>query len=448
VDAHLIDSTIFGHLWSSAASVELFGERSRLARWLHVIAALARAQAATAIIPTAAAAAISQLRVDDLDISRIAAGTRATSHSTLGLIHELQRALPESARQHVYYGVTVQDITDTSLTLELMSIADVILGDLWAIEGVLMDLAESHRATPMCGRTHGQPGAPITFGYKVASWLDELGRHLGRLREARPRWAVAQLGGAVGTLGFFGDRALALRGAFAAELDLSEPSISWLTARDRLAEFANLMAMVTATLARIANEVYSLQRLEVGELLEASTAAVVGSITMPHKRNPESSEHVVTLAKLVRVQAGLLTETMVQEHERDGRGWKAEWVAFPELCHYATAATSLSRSLVSGIEVRSDAMLSNLRNAGATSSEQLLRHLSGQLGKHQAQEALQEAYRLARATGRPITDHLPSGVTIAETDLLDAPNVGAAAAMTDLVLADARRRRASDGLPQ
>lgn len=444
MDAHLIDSAIFGHLWSSPASRELFSERTRLARWLHIIAALARAQATLDIIPSDAAAAICALEVDHLDIDRIAEGTRTTSHSTLGFIHELQRVLPESAREHVYFGVTVQDITDTSLTLELRRIADVVWHDLWTIEGMLVDLAEQHRSTPMCGRTHGQPGSPITFGYKVASWIDEIGRHLARLRQGQPRWLAAQLGGAVGTLGFFGDNALSLRTSFAAELDLAEPSISWLTARDRLAEFANLMAMVTATLARMANEVYSLQRLEIGELLEASTATVVGSITMPHKRNPESSEQIVTLAKLVRVQAGLLTETMVQEHERDGRGWKAEWVAFPELCHYTTAASSLSLVLVQGIEVRTEAMLANLRAAKATGSEQLLRHLSGQLGKHQAQDALNDAYRLARETGRPITDLLPDGAAITESGLLEQPNIGAATAMTDLVVADARRRRATE----
>jgi adenylosuccinate lyase len=444
MDAHLIDSAIFGHLWSSTDSREIFAERSRLARWVKVIAALARAQAVTGIIPAAAAEAISAVNVDDLDISRIAAGTRATSHSTLGLIHELQSVLPASAREYVYYGVTVQDITDTSLAIELRDIGAVVWNDLWNVEATLIQLATTHRSTPMNGRTHGQPGAPITFGFKVASWLDELGRQMIRLCQGRERWLVAQLGGAVGTLGFFGGNALALRREFAADLGLAEPTISWLTARDRLAEFANVMAMTTATLARIANEVYSLQRLEIGELLESSTATTVGSITMPHKRNPESSEQIVTLARLVRVQAGLLTETMVQEHERDARGWKAEWVAFPELCHYATAASALSRVLVDGIEVRPSAMLSNLRAAESTSSEQLLRHLSEQLGKHNAQAALNEAYRIARETGRPITELLPSGAVMTEPELLLEPDLGAAPEMVDLVIAATARRRANE----
>ena len=444
MDSHLIDSRIYGHLWSTELSRDLYSERGRLDRWISVIAALARAQAELGIIPAESAQAISALRVDELHIDQIAMETRETSHSTLGLIRALQAALPPAAREDVYYGTTVQDITDTALALEMGVIGAAVWDDLWHIEGRLLQLATEYRSTPMSGRTHGQPGAPITFGYKIASWVDEIGRHLERLRQSRDRWLVAQLGGAVGTLGFFGRDALPLRRAFCAELGLVEPTISWLTARDRLAEFANVMAMASATLARIANEIYVLQRPELGEVLEASSATVVGSITMPHKRNPEVSEQIVTLARLVRAQAGLLTETMVQEHERDARGWKVEWVALPELCHYTTAATSLSRTLVEGIEVEPDAMLANLAAAGFTSSEQLLSRLAGRLGKHQAQTVLNEAYRRARDTGRPLADLLPDDVTTADLDATTRIDVGAGPEMVDLVIRLATERRVDE----
>ena len=100
----------------------------------------------------------------------------------------------------------------------------------------------------MVGRTHGQPGAAITFGFKVAGWADELRRHQDRLREGRRRWAVGQLAGAVGVLGFYDDDGLELRRRFCAELGLDDPGISWLTSRDRIAEFAHVLAMVCATL--------------------------------------------------------------------------------------------------------------------------------------------------------------------------------------------------------
>ena len=242
----------------------------------------------------------------------------------------------------------MQDLTDTWTVLAARRVMAVAWRDLRTLAGLLADLAVTHRATVMVGRTHAQPGAPITFGWKAASWADEVGRHLERLHEGRHRWPVVQLGGAVGTLGFFGDQGPALRAAVCRRLGLADPGISWLTSRDRLVEQAFVLALVTGTLARIGNEVMELQRAEIGELAEGSDGAVVGSITMPHKRNPERSEHLDTLARLARAQAGVMLEAMVQIHERDGRGWKAEWPAFPELCLLTSSALALAIDLVAG----------------------------------------------------------------------------------------------------
>ncbi|MYJ34840.1 MAG: adenylosuccinate lyase family protein [Acidimicrobiaceae bacterium] len=444
MDAHLIDSAVYGHGWSTAESVAIFSERARLERWVHVLKALAAAQADLEIIPQASARAIDGLDAQSLDPAALGAETRRTSHSTIGLVRELQSRLPEHAREHVYYGATVQDVSDTAAALEMRDVGGIVWRDLRAVEGSLLDLAARHRDTPMLGRTHGQPGAPVTFGLKAASWADETARHLERWRQSRPRLVVGQLAGAVGDLGFYGELGPGLRRRFCERLGLGEPSISWLTARDRIAEFASNAALVSATMARMANEVYNLQRREIGEVAEAASEATMGSITMPHKRNPERSEQMVTLSRLVRSAAGVLTETMVGDHERDGRTWKTEWVLLPELSHYLLAQLGLASGLAASIEVDAEAMAANLETMGDFGSQELLRRLSARLGKHRANDELQQAYRTARLSGRPLTEVLEQVASPAELEGLDRPETGAAAAMVDAVVAAATGRRSAE----
>jgi adenylosuccinate lyase len=448
--ARLTDSELYAHLWGTQELREVFEERRRLQSWLDVLAALAAAQGELGIVPAASAEAIAaHASVDRLDLAFVAAETRRTSHSTLGLIHGLRRALPPAAREHVYYGATVQDLTDTWTALAMRAVGAVVERDLRRVLDHLVSLAERHRDTAMAGRTHGQPGSPVTFGFKAASWADEVDRHLARLRQGEPRWLVGQLAGAVGTLGFFGDQGLELRARFCARLGLADPGISWLTARDRLAEFGHLLAMVAATLARIGNEVYELQRPEIGELREPAAPGAVGSITMPHKRNPEGAEHLVTLGRLVRAQAGVLLEGMLAEHERDGRAWKAEWVAFPEACLLTGAALALAEPLLAGLEVDAAAMARNLAAArGAAASEHVLAMLAPALGKHRAQALLQSALHAASAEGLPLQDALLASPELRGTldpellrSWLAATDTGAAAAMVDLVVDRLRAER-------
>jgi len=448
----VIDSTLYRHLWGTEEARAIFEEPARLRSWLAILVALADAQAELGIVPTEAAQAIrAEAAAERLDLGFVAEETRRTSHSTLGLIRGLQRILPASAAEWVYYGTTVQDLTDTWAALAMRSVGSILWRDLRTVEGLLLGLAERHRDTPMTGRTHGQGGSPITFGLKAASWADEVGRHLERLRQGASRWLVGQLAGGVGTLAFFGEAGPELRRRFCERLGLADPGVSWTTSRDRLAEFTTLLALVSGTLARIGNEVYQLQRPEIGELREATRPGAVGSITMPHKRNPETAEHLVTLWRLVRAAAGTTLEGMVQEHERDGRGWKAEWVAFPEACLLTMTALDLAKPLLEGLEVDETRMAGNASAGGGfAASEALLAALAPRVGKHRAQDLLQRVLSEARqqgrsleeaATGSEVAGEIPSGEL---RSLLERPRTGAAGAMVDEVVRRARERHGTE----
>ncbi len=453
MDARITDSELYGHLFGTDELRAIFGERARLQTWLDILVVLAEVQAQLDIIPAEAAAGIARGgSVERLDLAFVAAETRRTGHSTLGLIHGLQRVLPPDASEWVYYGVTVQDLTDTWTALAIKRVGAVVSRDLRVVERHLLDLAQRERNTLMPGRTHGQPGAAITFGFKAAGWADEVRRHLERLRQGAPRWLVGQLAGAVGTLAFFGEKGLDLRKRFCQRLGLSDPGISWLSSRDRLAEFVHLLAMVTSTLGRIGNEVYQLQRPEIAELREPAGPERVGSMTMPHKRNPEVAEHLVTLSRLVRAQAAVVLEGMVQEHERDGRSWKAEWVAFPEACLLAGAALAFAKELLSGLEVKQTAMAKNLEaSRGYFASEQVLALIAPKVGKHRAQALLQEALQSGRERGVLIEDALRD--TEGLLSHLDperlrqavlVPDAGLAGAMVDEVVRRATEARTAE----
>ena len=448
----MIDSTLYRHLWGTEEARAIFEEPARLRSWLAILVALADAQAELGIVPTEAAQAIrAEAAAERLDLGFVAEETRRTGHSTLGLIRGLQRILPASAAEWVYYGTTVQDLTDTWTALAMRSVGSILWRDLRTVEGLLLGLAERHRDTPMTGRTHGQGGSPITFGLKAASWADEIDRHLERLRQGASRWLVGQLAGGVGTLAFFGEAGPELRRRFCERLGLADPGVSWTTSRDRLAEFTTLLALVSGTLARIGNEVYQLQRPEIGELREATRPGAVGSITMPHKRNPETAEHLVTLWRLVRAAAGTTLEGMVQEHERDGRGWKAEWVAFPEACLLTMTALDLAKPLLEGLEVDETRMAGNASAGGGfAASEALLAALAPRVGKHRAQDLLQRVLGEARqqgrsleeaATGSEVAGEIPSGEL---RSLLERPRTGAAGAMVDEVVRRARERHGTE----
>jgi adenylosuccinate lyase len=439
----MIESVVYGHLWSTPETRELFSDRGRTRAWVEIVKALAAEQAELGMIPAEAARQIAALPEPDLEA--VGEQTRATGHSTLGLIRVLRESLGPEGGEWVYYGATVQDVTDTWFGLVMRRMLAILRRDLGTIEVALLRLAREHRDTVMLGRTHGQPGLPITFGFKAAGWAAEVRRHRRRVEEAEPRLTVGQLAGAVGTLSAYGERGPELRRRLLERLGLGVPDASWLTARDRIAELTTLLALVTGTLAKIGNEVYNLQRPELGELSEAPTEGVVGSITMPQKRNPERSEHLWTLARVVRAAAGLALEGLVGEHERDGAAWKTEWAFMPEACSAAAVSLTLGAELVSGLRVDRERMRANLAaQDGYVLAEPVMLALAERVGKHRAHELVHRAALAGQAAGVSFAEALAADGEIArelpDAEALLRPELalGSAGAMVDAVLEEER----------
>ena len=401
--SHIVDSEVYGAGFASPEIAAIFTDRNRVQKWFDVEAALAQAQAELGIIPAAAAAEITRKASADLvDLREIGTGVAEIAHSLVPALRALERLCDEGAGQYVHYGATTQDIIDTGLVLQVREAWVCLLRDLRAIRRVLADRATRYKGLVMAGRTHGQQALPITFGYKLAVWVDELDRHLERCAEAEKRIFVGNITGAVGTMASFGPQGLEVQARTLHKLALAAPRICWHSARDRIAEIAYLLVQMAGTGGKIANEVYNLQRTELGEVREPFHLGKVGSSTMPHKQNPSTVELVVALARLVRGTLVPLTDVLFQEHERDATCWRIEWAALPEAFMYTGAILRHMLRVLNGLEVREANMARNLDLLGGLLlSERLMLALGEQIGKQTAHDLVYAIAMRAQEEGVP-----------------------------------------------
>jgi len=389
----VFDMQSLQHLWSTDELRDIFSEENRIQKWLDFEAALADAQAELGIIPAAAAKEIrAQAKIANIDIGQMSAEIRRIKHSLVPALKQLQARCGTDHGEWVHYGATTQDVVDTGVALQLKAVHAIILRGVAAVGRELARLAQTHHDTPMAGRTHGVQALPITFGHKCAVWLDELSRHHDRLKECEARVLVGMVAGAVGSQASLGEQAEEVERRTLAKLGLGAPAVSWAPARDRFTEYALVLAMLGATLSKIGNELFNMQRNEFGEVEEAFSAGKLGSSTMPHKRNPTSAENLAGLCRPLRASAALMLEGMVQEGERDGIAWKIEWKALPECCLIAGAMLFQAKNLLAGLRVDADAMALNLdRMRGYLLSEHVMLELSERVGKQTAHEWIYEA---------------------------------------------------------
>ena len=299
---------------------DIFGEKRRLQYLLTVEAALARAHAKVGNIPKEAAEEITEkATTSKVKVTRVKEIEKETKHDIMAVTKALAEICEDDAGKYIHLGATSYDIVDTANALQFVEATTILSQQLKQLREALVALAKKHRKTVMLGRTHGQHTIPITFGLKMAGYAMEVDRHLERLHELKSRLFIGKLSGAVGTGAALGKNALELQQIMLTNLKLGIEDVSTqIVCRDRYNELLGLLANIATSMEKFATEIRNLQRDEIREVAESfDVKKQVGSSTMPHKRNPITSEQVSGLSRLVRNFLTTGFENAIQWHERD-----------------------------------------------------------------------------------------------------------------------------------
>ena len=327
--------------------------------------ALAQAQAELGVIPESAAAEITRkAHLSYLGREAIRTGQARTGHGLVPLIWELDRICEGDAGGYIHWGATTQNITQTGQLLNLKQVHRIFLKQLASLLLILGDLADTTKDAQLPGRTHGQHAVPATFGFKVAVCIDELCRHVERLRGCEERVFVAMLGGAAGTLASLGELGLPTQDKMAARLGMGSMTVPARSISDHLAEYVALLGILAATCSKMGREVYTLMKQEFAEVEEPVPEGTVGSSTMPQKRNPRLAQDVVVGAAQLRALVPLALEAMQTEHEADRTTTLMMNRAISEGCILMGDILQRLALIFEGLQVFPDRMRRNLDLSG------------------------------------------------------------------------------------
>ena len=443
-----LDSLLLGPLFVTDAMRACFSDDARLAAMLAAEAALARAEASAGLAPAELAPALAGITPDRLDLAALGRQTAVSGVPTIPFVKAVQAMLPERLERAFHKGATTQDILDTALVLQIRDALHLVGGELAAILDALCLLAQAHRSTPCVGRTYGQHGAPLSFGYKVAVWLAGVAEVAAVLPGLEDRLLVASLSGPVGTLAGLGAQGPAVADAFARELGLRTSSIAWHVRRARMAEAGCWLAQLIGVLAKMATDVASLASTELAELAEPYVPGRGGSSAMPHKRNPVSSTVILAAHAAAPGHAATLLTAMAAAHERPPGLWHAEWHALPPLFGLASGALREARALAEGVEVDAARMRANIDlTRGLLFADAAAARLGAAIGRDAAHTAVEHAAGEVRRTAEPLQTVLErdpvvmqAGVDLAAAFDL-APAVAAAASWVDRAVSEAKAAR-------
>jgi len=366
-----------GNIWS---------DENKYRMWLAVETAASETLAEDGIVPMEAAKAIRER--GDFNVARIQEIEAEVKHDVIAFTTAVAEKIgPESRWLH--YGLTSNDVVDTAQALQIKAASVILREDILAMLEVLKKRALEFKHTPTIGRTHGIHAEPTTFGLKLLNWYAEMRRNLARFDDAAEQIRIGKLSGAVGTFGHLSPRH---EERICEKLGLTPaPVATQVIQRDRHAHYISTLAIITATLDKIATEIRHLQRTEVREAEEFFSEKQKGSSAMPHKRNPITSEQISGLARVVRSNAQASYENVALWHERDISHSSVERVIFPDstiLTDYLLAKTT---NLIEKLLVYPKRMLKNLESTGGLI-------FSGQLLLDLAEAGMlrEDAYRLVQ----------------------------------------------------
>ncbi|MEU7799826.1 3-carboxy-cis,cis-muconate cycloisomerase [Micromonospora arborensis] len=456
------DTGLLSPVRAGTAIEQVVEDRAWLQAMLDAEAALARAQARLGTLPGEAAAVITRTaRAELFDARRVALAARDTANPVVALVRLLTEAVAEldpAAAEYVHRGSTSQDILDTAMMSVAHRALTVIGEQLDRAVRALARLAAAYRTVPMAGRTLALHAAPTTFGLKAAGWRQLLLDARDRLRRLRDGGLPVSLGGAAGTLAGYLEYA-ALDGetvpdpeyadrlvtAFANEVGLCRPVLPWHTLRTPLADLAAVLAFVSGALGKIAVDVLTLSRNEIGEVVEPTANGRGSSSAMPHKRNPVFATLIRSAALQVPPLAAALSQTLLSEDERSAGMWHAEWLLLREALRLTGGAAETAATLTEGLVIRPEQMAANLAlTRGQITTERMAAQLTPALGRSVAKDLLTRVSVEADAAGRGLFEvlaeapELDKRYTAEELAEIGDPAtaVGAAAWLVDRALLD------------
>src|SRR5882724_4503923 len=411
-------SPLLAPMLSSAAVRAVCDDVACLQNMLDFEAALARAEAATGVIPAAAAGPIAKAcRASAFDLAALAEAATRSGNLAIPLVKALTadvaKADPDAAR-YVHWGATSQDVIDTAAMLTLRAGIDALLADIGRAIAGFAGLARQHRNTAVVARTWLQHALPMPFGLKLAEYAAALHRSRVRLLRLRRETLALQFGGAAGTLAALGDKGLVVAEQLARELELPLPDAPWHSHRDRLAEAASVLAIIAGTCGKIARDVQLMMQTDVAEAFEPSGEGRGGSSTMQHKRNPVAAATAIAAATMAPNLAATMFAAQVGDHERSAGPWHAEWPTLPTLLLVTSGALAAIVDIAEGIEVDVARMRANLdATGGLIMAEAVTMALAEKIGKADAHHLIEAASKKAVAEKKHLRDILAGDSTIA-----------------------------------